>query len=116
MSDFINNAILEYLQKKEYANTLEQFREEMAFTAPRKSVEPNYEAQLLEAFDKGHRENFFNKWNKYIPANMRYKDDFCNKLEFYLHIYFVVYNVHPYAKRTTAGSYKAKNEFDKVEV
>lgn len=47
-TEFINNAIHEYLLKKEMPNTLECFKEELQYTSGRKSVETSYEVQLLE--------------------------------------------------------------------
>ena len=39
------------------------------------------------------------KWNKLIPQNNRQKDSEYNKLEFYLHVYFVVFGAHPASKK-----------------
>ncbi len=47
-TEFINNAIHEYLVKKEMANTLECFKDELHSIGGRRSVESSYEIQILE--------------------------------------------------------------------
>ena len=44
-----------------------------------------------QAFNQGKRENFFILWNRHVPIVLRQEDLICQKLEFYLHIYFSVY-------------------------
>jgi hypothetical protein len=43
------------------------------------------------AFNSGKREAFFKLWNRFVPYALRQNDLICQKLEFYLHIYFSVY-------------------------
>ena len=43
---------------------------------------------------------FFSKWQKYIPINIRFRDERANKLEFYLQIYFLIYNIHPMIRKS----------------
>lgn len=38
---------------------------------------------------------FFMLWNKYLPYNLRMKDENTKKLEFYIQIYFLIYDIHP---------------------
>jgi hypothetical protein len=58
-TEFINNAIHEYLMKKEMTNTLECFKEELQYAGARKSVESSYEIQILEVifYEKSVTEN-----------------------------------------------------------
>ena len=44
-----------------------------------------------QAFNQGKRENFFTLWTRHVPMVLRQEDLICQKLEFYLHIYFTVY-------------------------
>ena len=43
---------------------------------------------------------FFEYWQKYIPVNIRLHDERANKIEFYLQIYFLIYNIHPLFRRS----------------
>ena len=47
--------------------------------------------QMGQAFNAGKRENFFTLWNRHLPIMLRQEDLICQKLEFYLQIYFSVY-------------------------
>ena len=44
-----------------------------------------------QAFNSGKREHFFMLWNRHVPILVRQEDIICQKLEFYLQIYFSVY-------------------------
>ena len=44
-----------------------------------------------QAFNTGNRDNFFQLWNRYVPIMIRQEDLICQKLEFYLQIYFSVF-------------------------
>jgi len=44
-----------------------------------------------QAFNSGKRENFFLLWSRHVPIMLRQEDLICQKLEFYLQIYFSVY-------------------------
>jgi hypothetical protein len=43
------------------------------------------------AFNGGKRDQFFKLWNRFVPYVLRQNDLGCQRLEFYLHIYFTVY-------------------------
>lgn len=43
------------------------------------------------AYNAGNRHSFFKLWNKFVPFVLRQNDLTCQKLEFYLQIYFTVY-------------------------
>jgi len=116
-TDFINGAIHEYLLHKEMIESLDVFKNEVNKQGgERRSVELNAESQILEAFEKGLREPFFKKWNNYVPVHIRSTDEFCNKLEFYIHLYFVVYNVHPFSKKNLQRNKKHDTSLDRQEV
>ena len=51
---------------------------------------------LSSTFDRGQKQAFFQAWQQLIPEHMLVRDFVTKKLEFYLHIYFVVYIFHPY--------------------
>mmetsp|Transcript_18586 Transcript_18586/g.28544 ORF Transcript_18586/g.28544 Transcript_18586/m.28544 type:complete len:204 (-) Transcript_18586:2490-3101(-) len=48
-------------------------------------------SHMLNAFDLGKREHFFISWNRFAPIQLRANDLKCQKLEFYLHIYFAIF-------------------------
>jgi hypothetical protein len=63
---------------------------------------------MMQAFDLGKREHFFISWNRFMPLSLRQGDVICQKLEFYLHIYFAIFPVHP--NNTTTAQGGPKNE------
>jgi len=50
---------------------------------------------MLNAFQLGKREHFFVSWNRFVPLALRQNDLICQKLEFYIRIYFAIFPVHP---------------------
>jgi hypothetical protein len=44
-----------------------------------------------QAFNAGKRESFFMLWARFVPLGLRSYDLICQKLEFYLHIFFAMY-------------------------
>lgn len=52
-------------------------------------------SHMLNAFDLGKREHFFISWNRFVPIQLRAGDLKCQKLEFYIHIYFAIYPALP---------------------
>ena len=52
--------------------------------------------KLTQTFDGGQKAEFFTVWEKLIPKKVKDGNYDFKKLEFNLHIYFVVYVVHPY--------------------
>ena len=51
--------------------------------------------KLSQSFDNGSKQEFFQVWDKLVPSSLKESDYDCKKLEFHLHIYFVVFVVHP---------------------
>jgi hypothetical protein len=64
--------------------------------------------KLSSTFDNGQKNEFFSVWDKLIPNKLKETDYDCKKLEFNLHIYFVVYVVHPYNKNRQSQSIMEK--------
>lgn len=54
--------------------------------------------KLSQFFDAGQKADYFAIWDKLIPKTLKDSNYDCKKLEFNLHIYFVIYVVHPYNK------------------
>lgn len=57
---------------------------------------------------------FFAMWNRYLPYNLRMKDEEAKKLEFYLQIYFLIYEIHPKVGRKGAALRKNTISFFKA--
>ena len=103
----LNNAIHEYLLKNNYLKTLLTFQEELLKNySINRSLNMNasevasIEEQMVEAFENGERDVFYEKWNSFVPINLRFEDLNCCKLEFYLQIYFLIYPIHPLFKKS----------------
>lgn len=47
--------------------------------------------ELLTSFNDGEMKVFFELWTENVPAHIRDSDPTIQKLEFYLHIHFVIY-------------------------
>lgn len=58
---------------------------------------------MQQAFDNGLKNEFFGVWEKLITKSLKETDYEYKKLEFNLHIYFVVYVVHPYNSKNRTG-------------
>lgn len=91
------NAIHEFLIKRNFHSTVDAFQEEIIHQA-HKPPKTNYDNNLVDAFDEGKRELFFLTWKKYVPMGLRMNDEVTIKLEFFLHIYFAVFPMHPILK------------------
>jgi hypothetical protein len=107
------NAIHEFLIKRNFHQTVDHFQEEILQQA-NKPPKGNYDINLVEAFDEGKRELFFGIWKKYVPMGLRMNDEITIKLEFFLHIYFAVFPMHPVLKNRiqNLNAALAKRELD----
>jgi len=93
-TDLVTNAVFEYLEKRQMYRTLEIFRDEMnRAPSAMKDLDLGLSTNLLEDFDKGERGSFFARWNKFI-APQATKDAAYDKIEFYLHLYFLASSIH----------------------
>ena len=70
-------------------------------------------SHMLNAFDLGKREHFFVSWNRFAPITLRANDLKCQKLEFYLHIYFAIY---PSLPDTGLGERDLKRELGAFKI
>ena len=66
--------------------TLKCFYEELP--SKQNATHETWHKAVLQAFDKGNRQEFFSVWEEYIPEMLK-KDEY-EKLEFYAQIYFTV--------------------------
>ena len=70
-------------------------------------------SHMLNAFDLGKRDHFFISWNRFAPIQLRSGDIKCQKLEFYLHIYFAIY---PALAEVQMGERELKRELQAFKV
>lgn len=68
----------------------------------------------MKNYDKGDYEQFFTLWNKYVPFNVRNKDETAKKLEFYVQIHFLIYNINPKSGRVSSQIPKQNVQFFKT--
>lgn len=61
---------------------------------------------MMTAFKAGKHEDFFKMWSRFIPFHLRENDSNTVKLEFYIHIYFTIYTLHPLTKKSSVGVQK----------
>jgi len=61
---------------------------------------------MMQSYKSGKYDDFFQMWNRFIPFQIRENDSNAIKLEFYLHIYFTVYTLHPLTKKSSVGVQK----------
>lgn len=92
---------MEYLLKNGLMNTVDTMQDEL-ITSKQNGMEKNMIfdentgiSHMLNAFDLGKREHFFISWNRFVPIQLRAGDLKCQKLEFYIHIYFAIYPALP---------------------
>jgi LisH domain-containing protein ARMC9 len=97
----INSAVIEYLLKNGLMNTVDTMQDELIgqrLGGMEKNMlfdENTGISHMLNAFDLGKREHFFISWNRFVPIQLRSGDLKCQKLEFYIHIYFAIYPALP---------------------
>ena len=93
----INSAILEYLLKNGMMQTVDIMQDELLNQrngGMQKNMlfdENTGISHMLNSFDLGKRDHFFISWNRFVPLQLRGSDLKCQKLEFYIHIYFAIY-------------------------
>ena len=66
---------------------------------------------MLSAFDRGEREHFFISWNRFVPIQSRVNNIKCQKLEFYIHIYFAIYPALPDSGKSERDLVRELNSF-----
>lgn len=113
----ILSIIHEFLIKNNFVTTVEVFQKEMLRQAGEKTRKRDFGESLIETFDEGNREGFFEVWNKYIPMALRMNDEIAIKLEFFIHLYFTIYQMHPALTQhpLKPNSKQARTEIDKFK-
>ena len=71
---------------------------------------------MLSAFDQGKREHFFITWNRFVPIGHRANDLKCQKLEFYIHIYFAIFPALPENSKSRMTESELKKELAAFKV
>ncbi|XP_062901773.1 lisH domain-containing protein ARMC9 isoform X3 [Mobula hypostoma] len=97
----LNGLIKEYLKFAAFDETVNAFDEECknkGKTIPKPPVSAGQNSKtlriqknLLEAFDEGNRKAFFKLWEQHISPHAGENDQLLRKLEFHLHVHFVIY-------------------------
>ncbi|KAG8445016.1 hypothetical protein GDO86_009963 [Hymenochirus boettgeri] len=93
--------VKEFLSFAEFYETLQSFSNECKVkgkplprnsgSALRESKTLLIQKDLVNAFEDGTRNVFFELWEKYIPLDTRNTDKVAQKLEFYLQIHFAIF-------------------------
>ena len=60
-----------------------------------RDVQDHVKSRMLKALDQGDRDEFLKLWENFVPPLVRRTDRSAQKLEFYLHIFFAIYPLHP---------------------
>lgn len=97
MVEGVNNAIYEYLIKLDMKRTLQCFKKELKGT--RFQPLEDFHKMMIGYFEQGKMEEFFKCWDYYIPLSLRKHDKNTIKAEFFLMIFFCIYDIHPYVDR-----------------
>lgn len=115
----INAAVLEYLLKNGLMKSVDTMQDEL-LASKSNGMQRNMLfdentgiSHMLNSFDLGKREHFFVSWNRFAPLALRANDLKCQKLEFYLHIYFAIY---PSLPDTGQGEREMKRELGAFKV
>jgi len=97
----INSAILEYMLKNGLMQSVDVMQDEL-INSKQGGMQKNMLfdentgiSHMVNSFDLGKREHFFISWNRFVPLQLRGVDLKCQKLEFYLRIYFAIYPALP---------------------
>jgi hypothetical protein len=92
----IHRMLSEYLSDESYTRTCEVFTEELTNRGELGDVQLHSSNgvdgdELMEAFELGEREAFFEIWDKMLPEEAQSKDPVTLNLEFNISLYFAVY-------------------------
>lgn len=109
LTNALNQAISEYLSNSGFSKALDAFNSDLKKTYRRKKDETMGLKSIMSAFQNGQRDNFFKLWRRVLPVNVREDDLNCIKIEFYIHIYFTIFPLHP-----TTGRSNQKKEFTRT--
>lgn len=108
--NFIHQAVLEYMLMHGCEKAADTFTAEFE-KAKKQKPKKNYDqasvkTAMMTAFTAGKYEDFFQMWNRFIPYHLRENDTNAVKLEFYIHIYFTIFTLHPLTKKSSVGMQK----------
>jgi hypothetical protein len=92
--DGVYSGVHEFLVKKGLWGTVESLEREM-LGGKDEAEDKAWGEELLSLFDEGKRDEFLGAWRRFIPASLRRGDEVTIKLEFFLHLYFGIFPVHP---------------------
>ena len=104
----VQKLILDYLKKKNLEKSLETFKKETS-TFSSMHTDRN---KLLTDFDKGTADSFFNNWVQFNSREDQVPIVDDPKFEFYLRVYFLIYDIHPAIKNLKTVS-ESKRQFFK---
>ncbi|CAG9330157.1 unnamed protein product [Blepharisma stoltei] len=102
--------IHEYLLKSGFLNTLEVFQHEMT-AARNKSEDSQALSLIIKSLDTGDKDSFFRLWSRFVPLNAS-KSTEGQKLDFYAHVYFSVFPIHPLNRQKKDDGNEYKNRME----
>lgn len=119
--NFLHQTITEYLLMQGCNQTVDVLNAEYPKVkkqnAKQKYDQTSVKTAMMNAFKAGKYEDFFQMWNRFIPFQLRENDLNAVKLEFYIHIYFTIYTLHPVTKKSSVGvqkEFKKRKDWFKV--
>ena len=106
----LHQAVVEYLLMNGCTETVDTLNVELP-KAKKENSQKNYDhssvkVAMMSAFKAGKYEDFFKMWNRFIPIGIRENDIKAVKLDFYIHIYFTIFTLHPITKKSSVGVQK----------
>ncbi|KAL1523500.1 hypothetical protein AB1Y20_018438 [Prymnesium parvum] len=88
-----------------------------------REVQPLLREKMLKAVERGERAEALKLWDNFVPPLVRRTDRDAQKLEFYLHVYFAIFPLHPVnphpdpaATAQSMAAFKAFLETDKSQL
>lgn len=103
----VNQLIIDYLRKKNLEKSLDIFKKEVALiTGPNTDRE-----KLLKDFDSGNADSFFSNWSQFNSRDTQIPIIDDPKFEFYLRVYFLIYDIHPDIKNQKTVSDAKRQAF-----
>jgi hypothetical protein len=108
--------VLEYLAHAGFERATQQLKAELREKREGKTktwrpvgaeMQERVKERMLRALDHGEKEEVFRLWDNFVPPLLRRADKNAQKLEFYLHIFFAIYPLHPTNSRPNAAGLAA---------
>jgi len=98
--------IHEFLLKKGFMNTLDVFQHELQASRSNTN-QSECLPQLTKALEIGDPDNFFRLWNRFLPSTAL-KSGEGQKLDFYAHVFFSIFPLHPLNRSQNKGTEDAE--------